>query len=161
MKKDTAKELLYLGIDPGRSKTGAALVWGDGSLLSQCVLRTAGLRRDLPAWLKQELGVHNIWGLRTVLECGVIGNGTNSGPVREQLQELLPGLVWQQVGEAHSTEEARRLYWKLHPPSGWRRLIPLGLQAPPEPLDGYAAVIQVQRYLETLSHGPESRTPEP
>ena len=31
---------------------------------------------------------------------------------------------------------------------GLRRLIPLGLQTPPEPLDGYAAVVQVHRFME-------------
>ncbi|MDY6303682.1 MAG: pre-16S rRNA-processing nuclease YqgF [Succiniclasticum sp.] len=153
MKNDTVKESLYLGIDPGRGKTGAALVRADGSLRSQCVLRTAGLRKDLPAWLERELGVRNIWGLRAVLAGGVIGNGTYSAPVRKLLQELLPGVSWHEIGEAHSTEEARRLYWKLHPPRGWRRLVPLGLQVPPDPLDGYAAVVQVRRYLASLSRG--------
>ena len=36
-----SSETLYLGVDPGRDKTGAALVTGDGALVRQAVLPTA------------------------------------------------------------------------------------------------------------------------
>ena len=52
-------------------------------------------------------------------------------------------------------EEAKALYWQLYPPHGLRRLIPLGLQTPPEPLDGYAAVVQVHRFMEQEGMGQE------
>ena len=65
-----------------------------------------------------------------------------------------------EIGEAHSTEEARRLYWKIHPPQGLRRLLPLGLQVPPVPLDGYAAVVQVRRYLAALAEQEEIKKEE-
>ena len=53
------------------------------------------------------------------------------------------------IDEAHSTEEARQLYWKLHPPKGLMKLIPLGMRTPPGNMDGLAAVILVQRYLSS------------
>ena len=60
----------------------------------------------------------------------------------------MPGFTVYEVDETRSTEEARDLYWELFPPKGWRKLIPLGLQVPPEPLDGLAAVVQVRRFLQ-------------
>ena len=52
------------------------------------------------------------------------------------------------VEEAHSTEDARTLYWQENPPKGLKKLIPLGMLVPPVPLDAYAAVILVRRFLE-------------
>ena len=66
---------------------------------------------------------------------------------------VLPGFPLHVVDEKYSTEEARELYWELFPPKGWRRLIPLGLQTPPEPLDGYAAVVQARRFLQQEQEG--------
>ena len=137
----------YLGIDPGRDKTGLAIVREDGALRSQKVVRTGSLRNSIPEFLEERLVSGNVWSLHRVLAGIVIGNGTNSVPIHE-------------IGEAHSTEEARRLYWKIHPPKGLRRLIPLGLQVPPVPLDGYAAVVQVRRYLAALAEQEEIKKEE-
>jgi hypothetical protein len=49
--------------------------------------------------------------------------------------------------EAETTLVARRRYFRDHPPRGWRRLLPLSLQVPPEPYDDYAAAIIGERYL--------------
>jgi hypothetical protein len=51
------------------------------------------------------------------------------------------------VNERDSTLEARDLYWKEVPPRGWRRLVPLSLQVPPEPIDDFAAVVLARRHL--------------
>jgi hypothetical protein len=40
------------------------------------------------------------------------------------------------------------LYWQENPPKGLKKLIPLGMLVPPVPLDAYAAVILVRRFLE-------------
>jgi hypothetical protein len=66
------------------------------------------------------------------------------------LAEILPDLELIVCDEAYSTEEARKLYWELNPPKGWRSLIPLGMLAPPVPLDAYAAVVLVRRYLAEI-----------
>ena len=71
----------------------------------------------------------------------------------------MPGFPLYLVDEKYSTEEAKTLYWKLFPPRGWRSLIPLGLQTPPEPLDGYAAVVQVRRFLEQEEASTEQEAP--
>ena len=64
------------------------------------------------------------------------------------MKKVLPDVFITVVEEAHSTEEARTLYWQENPPKGLKKLIPLGLLVPPIPLDAYAAVILVRRFLE-------------
>ena len=126
----------YLGIDPGRSKTGLALVAADGSILALHIAATDSIASELRAFVGQERPAQII-----------MGNGTNSKAIGAAVQEVFPNAALTLVGEAHSTEEARGLYWQENPPKGWRKLLPLGLQVPPEPLDAYAAVVQVRRWL--------------
>lgn len=121
----------YLGVDPGRSKTGLALVAADGKILSLHIAMTDNLAVEL----------RKLQGI-------IMGNGTNNKAIGAVLRELYPDLVPELVGEAYSTEEARSLYWQENPPKGWRKLVPLGLLVPPEPLDAYAAVVQVRRWLK-------------
>ena len=138
----------YLGIDPGRDKSGVALVDDSGMIFAVHVLRTKDLSDGLKKFLYERLQASNFWALRKVLHAVVIGNGTNSEVHKKIVAQTLSGIPLYEVDERNSTEEARALYWELFPPKGWRRLVPLGLQVPPEPLDGYAAVIQVRRFLE-------------
>lgn len=126
----------YLGIDPGRSKTGLALVAADGSILALHIAATDSIASELRAFVGQECP-----------EQIIMGNGTNSKAIGAAVQKVFPHAALALVGEAHSTEEARSLYWQENPPKGWRRLLPIGLQVPPEPLDAYAAVVQVRRWL--------------
>ena len=51
------------------------------------------------------------------------------------------------VDEYRTTDDARRAYWKAHPPRGWRRFLPTGMQVPPVPVDDFVAVLLAQRYL--------------
>lgn len=127
---------LYLGIDPGRSKTGLALVDEAGEIIKLRVAVTADLAAEIAEFTKG------------VSLCRVVmGNGTNSANVAQIAQQVLADLPLTVVKEAHSTEEARKLYWQVNPPAGWRRLMPLGMLVPPVPLDAYAAVILVRRHL--------------
>lgn len=160
MKPSQPNARYYLGIDPGRDKTGLALVREDGVLRSQQVVRTSSLRSSIRGFLDERLASGNVWSLHRVLAGIIIGNGTNSGPVCDLVKELFPSVPVHEIGEAHSTEEARRLYWKIHPSQGLRRLLPLGLQVPPVPLDGYAAVVQVRRYLAALAEQEEIKKEE-
>lgn len=126
----------YLGIDPGRSKTGLALVDEAGKILALHIAPTAAIEAELRSFAGSE-----------VLSAIVMGNGTNNKAIGRAVQKVFPKAELNLVGEAHSTEEARSLYWQENPPRGWRRLVPLGLLVPPEPLDAYAAVVQVRRWL--------------
>jgi len=124
-----------LGIDPGREKCGLAVVDEQGVLIRQVAARGEYLR--LVADWVHKYGVEQI----------VIGDGTGSNQVRQELKRSLPDLEIAEVDERFTTEEARRLYWVEHPPKGWRRLIPVGMQVPPEPYDDYVAVILAQRFF--------------
>ena len=126
----------YLGIDPGRSKTGLALVDAAGKILALHIALTENMEAELRS------------STSGIALAGVImGNGTNHKAIGVAVRSVLPKTPLELVGEAHSTEEARSLYWQENPPQGWRRLVPLGMLVPPEPLDAYAAVVQVRRWL--------------
>ena len=145
----------YLGIDPGRDKTGVALVEETGRILAVQVMRTRNFSDALLQFLYDAMQVRNTWGLRKILKAVVLGNGTGSEEHKQWVEKVLPGYPFYIVDEKYSTEEAKDLYWKLYPPRGLRRLIPLGLQTPPEPLDGYAAVVLVHRFMEQEGTGQE------
>lgn len=131
----------YLGIDPGRSKTGLALVDKQGKIIALHIAMTDNIVSELAIFAKgYEL-------------CGIVmGDGTNSKIIGKAVRQVFGELPLAVVGEAHSTEEARSLYWQVNPPRSWRRLVPLGMLVPDEPLDAYAAVVQVRRWLALGSH---------
>ncbi|MBQ1182677.1 MAG: pre-16S rRNA-processing nuclease YqgF [Phascolarctobacterium sp.] len=128
---------LYLGIDPGRSKTGLALVNGAGKIVKLHIAESQNIDNEIVEFIKNSCPVHI-----------VLGNGTNSRNIGESVKRVLPDVLVAVVEEAHSTEEARTLYWQENPPKGLKKLIPLGMLVPPVPLDAYAAVILVRRFLE-------------
>ena len=128
---------LYLGIDPGRSKTGLALVDGAGKILKLHIADSQNIDKEIVEFIQKSCPVQI-----------VLGNGTNSSNIGEAVQRVLPNVEIAVVEEAHSTEEARTLYWQENPPQGWRKLMPLGMLVPDVPLDAYAAVILVRRFLE-------------
>ena len=68
----------YLGIDPGRDKTGVALVEETGRILAVQVMRTRNFSDALLQFLYDRLQVSNTWGLRKILKAVVLGNGTGS-----------------------------------------------------------------------------------
>lgn len=115
--------------DPGRN-VGFALVAEDGGLLRQAVL----ILDDVATLPLPE-------GVRVV-----VGDGTG----RRELERVLSarGLVPVRVDETATSEEGRAL-WRQHvPPRGLGRLLPPGLRAPTEPIDGYAAWAIALRYLQ-------------
>lgn len=128
-----------LGIDPGSSKTGAALLDSDGNIIRMDILWMDDFAKNLAEFLQTAQP-----------KTCIIGNGTTSMKLQPTLAEILPDLELIVCDEAYSTEEARKLYWELNPPKGWRSLIPLGMLAPPVPLDAYAAVVLVRRYLADI-----------
>lgn len=128
---------LYLGIDPGRSKTGLALVDGAGKIVKLHIAESQNIDNEIVEFIKNSCPVHI-----------VLGNGTNSRNIGEAVKRALPDVMVAVVEEAYSTEEARALYWQENPPKGLKKLIPLGMLVPPVPLDAYAAVILVRRFLE-------------
>ncbi len=124
-----------LAIDPGRRKCGLA-VGRPGELLARAVVHAAQVSEVVDGLVKR-YGVVRI----------VVGEGTGSEAVLEALGRLsgLPRV--EVVQERGTTLEARRRYFRDHPPRGWRRLLPLSLQVPPEEYDDYVAVLLLERAL--------------
>lgn len=130
----------YLSIDPGRDKCGLAVVTETGAVVDRKRCDTAVLAPKVTALLTQ---------YRPQL-C-ILGDGTGSKKIEKILRELLHEVYncdIMTVDETATTEEARRLYWQANPPQGWRRLVPLTMLVPPEPVDDWAAVALARRWLE-------------
>ncbi|NCD10247.1 MAG: pre-16S rRNA-processing nuclease YqgF [Negativicutes bacterium] len=127
---------LILGIDPGSSKSGVALLDKDGNILRMEIILMDNFQAGLQKFLQEN----------SPKVC-VLGDGTTSASMQEALAIIMPATKVVISDEAYSTEEARKLYWEMKPPQGWRKLIPRGLLTPPVPLDAYAAVVLARRYL--------------
>lgn len=123
-----------LGVDPGRDKAGFALLDCSGSVIEAGVAPLEALRERLALLLAG----------RTVGALA-LGRGTNAVGVAERLRDL--GVPIHLVDEYETSRRARELYFRDHPPRGWRRFIPVGLQLPPRPIDDYAAILIAQRFL--------------
>lgn len=122
-----------MAVDPGRVKCGIAVGRG-GVILARTVVATDRVAEVVDAWVA-EFGVQRIF----------LGEGTGSATVRAALRGLAGRASIEGVAETGSTLEARRRYFRDHPPRGWRRLVPLSLQVPPEAYDDYVAELLLER----------------
>ena len=75
----------------------------------------------------------------------IMGNGTTSTEAQARIEAL--GRTVTLVDEYRTTDAAKQLYWEVHPPCGWRRLVPRGMLVPPVPVDDFVAVILARRFL--------------
>jgi hypothetical protein len=130
----------YLGIDPGRSKCGFAVVYDDGERARIDVVPVASIGDAIDAEVRT--------GSVDVL---CIGDATSSDAIVEMCKRRWPDISRTIVDETNTTLEARQLYYTDHPPRGLWRFVPRGLLVPPVPLDGYAALLIVDRYRRELS----------
>jgi hypothetical protein len=140
------------GIDPGSDKFGLAVADGGGvsALIFSAILPTSesdlavmcladGNFNRLSRWFTE--GSFSVEALR--VECLYVGNGTGMDFFSRKLNEKK--LVYNIIDESFTTMEGRRLYWKLHPPRGLWRLVPLSLRVPPRPVDDLAALVILER----------------
>jgi RNase H-fold protein (predicted Holliday junction resolvase) len=126
-----------IAVDPGTGKCGLAVVNKHGVLEHLVVARRETLAQ-MAAWL-------TMYAVDTI----VIGDGTGSRQFVAELTESYPawGKLVQLVDERFSTEEARKRYFKEHPPRWLARLLPVTMLTPPCPVDDYVAVLLAERYL--------------
>ena len=127
-------ETWLAGLDPGRSKCGLVLVEARARQVKQAAILTP---EATLAWLEH-------WQ-RQGLDALVLGDGTGSKPWRRQANRLHLNLHL--AAEHGTTLAARRRYWELFPPRGWRRLVPQGMRLPGRDLDDLAAQLLVERHL--------------
>ena len=134
------------GIDPGRQKFGLAVADGTGGerlifsaivpadgfeLVAGCLLR--GDFRPVGEWVREKNGS----GHGLLVDRLFIGNGTGSVFFSKKLGEKK--IFYNIIDEWNTTLEGRALYWKLYPPRGMWRILPLSLRVPPRPVDDLAA----------------------
>ena len=127
---------MIISIDPGKAKCGIAVVNSSGEVLKREVVSTTNIVEILSEFI-------NEYSANKFL----IGSGTFSKTVKKMITDLLPNITIEVVDEKHSTEVARKLYFKEYPPKGIFKIIPLGLQIPPVPYDDFAAVVLAKKYL--------------
>jgi RNase H-fold protein (predicted Holliday junction resolvase) len=122
-----------LAVDPGREKCGVAVCAAEG-IIAQRVVPTA-----------EVAGLVGRWAAEHGVDLVLVGDRTGGKRVLETIRGLPVAACLAE--EAETTLAARRRYFRDHPPRGWRRLLPLTLQVPPEPYDDYAAALIGERYL--------------
>ncbi len=127
------KEIIC-AIDPGKDKTGVALVFADGTLDMKKIVAT----KDYETEMKKILAGRH-------LSAFIMGNGTRHQIMQQRsealLQELNIPLSVTLVNEKYTTEMGEAWYWKDHPAKGFARLIPKGMRTVPVPIDDYVAWI--------------------
>ena len=126
---------MIMAIDPGRDKCGVVVMNYEGNIKYQSVIETSSLETVLTE-------LSGTFELKTI----VLGDGTTSKEARRRITSTLPNIKIEVVNERHTTEEARKLYWKKNPPCGWRRLLPISMQMPPVPVDDIAAEVLANKY---------------
>lgn len=126
---------VVLAIDPGTDKCGFAAASQRG-VIRHWIAPPEKLIENLQEAIEA-------YGVRTV----ILGDGTGSKEFQKEIRAAFPDLRIAVVDEYRTTDSARERYWRENPPKGWRRLLPVGMQVPPEPYDDLVAVILAERYF--------------
>lgn len=125
-----------LAIDPGREKTGIAIL-KNSDVLEHKIINSDELMQIIKSLLEKYI-------IKTI----VMGNGTSSKKKYDLLKQEFIDRDIVLINEYRTTDEARKLYFQENPPKGWKKLIPLGMQVPPVPVDDYAAIVIGRKYLK-------------
>ena len=150
---------VVLGLDPGRDKMGFAVAGMGGELFFSGIVPVAERERfwavlergvlragDFVPWLREGGSGEK----RVLLSVVAVGDGTCGPFLIEEVRGRLPGLRVFSVDERGTTLEARGLYWRLHRPPWWQRLLPSGLRTPPRGLDDLAAWAIAMRAIDRM-----------
>ena len=123
-----------LAIDPGREKTGIAIL-KNSDVLEHKIINSEELVQIIKSLLEKYI-------IKTI----VMGNGTSSKKKYDLLKREFIDRDIVLINEYRTTDEARKLYFQENPPKGWKKLIKIGMQAPPVPGDDYAALVIGRKY---------------
>lgn len=127
----------FISIDPGREKTGIAVLSFAGEICWHGIVPSEKMADEIRR-LAEKYPVRRL----------VIGSGTSSKSKQQLLKTEFASFDVAVVDEYRTTDEARKLYFAANPPRGLKKLIPLGMQTPPVPVDDYAAIAIGRRYLK-------------
>lgn len=126
----------FIAVDPGREKTGLAILSFSGEILEHKIINSEKLVEEVQALQS-----------KYKMQVLIIGSGTSSKAKQKLLQKNFSELRIIVVDEYRSTDQARKLYFEANPPKGWKRLLPIGMQVPSVPIDDYAAIVIGKRFL--------------
>lgn len=152
------------GLDPGREKFGLALTDG-GTLIFSAIIPAEGIDDAIALLASRRWGELSPWGREAAVSPGeldrigscakdytvYIGDGTGTDIFQKKASEA--GLRFVVTDETGTTLGGRMLYWRLHPPRGLWRLVPLSLRVPPRPIDDLAAWAIVQKARVSFGGG--------
>lgn len=128
--------MIVLGLDPGTRKCGFAVISQiDGPALAMGIIPIEALAERLLEIVTT-----------TPVAIAAIGRGTNAAVVADAVSAL--GMPFELIDERETSLLARARFFRDHPPRGWRRLIPTGMQLPNRPIDDYAALLIAERFLK-------------
>jgi RNase H-fold protein (predicted Holliday junction resolvase) len=150
---------MILGIDPGRDKTGWALVSEEGELVLSGIVPAPDAelffeawscpadkwQEALAAWTYERRFFASCFDNAPELEYVALGDGTGSHEMACKLCRLNVELLL--VDEKRTTLEARERYWVLHRPALWQRFLPRRLRIPPRAVDDLAAWVIALRSM--------------
>ncbi|MBI3921515.1 MAG: resolvase [Armatimonadetes bacterium] len=127
-----------------------ALIIEDRTVLHHEVIPTASLGEYLDT-IRRSHSIHQV----------VLGDGTRSQQLAEELSRPERGLEVLLVDETNTTLEARQRFFQDHPPHGWRRWIPRSLLTPDRAYDDYAAILLAERHFAASAAIAEADSPPP
>ncbi len=139
-----------LGFDPGRDKTGFAFVNVDGELLLSGIFPSSETEKffdDFTSYIIERNVDFCAEDFIARVKFIAVGDGTTSRDFTEKLRTLT-GHEIITVDERNTTLEARNLYWKIHKPGIFLRLLPEGMRVPPRVVDDLAAFAVALRGLK-------------
>ncbi|MDR1481254.1 MAG: endonuclease [Synergistaceae bacterium] len=135
-------EALLCGLDPGREKFGLAV--GNRSTLAFSAIAPVSMLAEVICCLE----IRDFGGVAHLRLEGraaaypeiseiFLGNGTGFRAFADRLERR--GVPFTAADESFTTLEGRSLYWRLHPPRGLWRFVPVSLRVPPRSVDDMAA----------------------
>ena len=147
---------LILGIDPGRDKTGFAFVNFEGELISSGIFISSEREKFFDILINDgDISGFIIEGDRENLMQSVnfiaLGNGTYSKNFYDFISNKFMNKIDVKIfDEKNTTLEARKLYWKIHKPGFFVKLLPQNMRVPKRILDDLAAWAIVLRCLKKI-----------
>ena len=134
----------FISIDPGNNKCGLLLADIKSGNVIEAGVSSLEKLPDLVA----------LWGENYLIKKIIIGNGTNSKNIENQLkQKEFNDLTY--VDERDSTMRARFRYWEIWPPNYFVSWLPKEILFPPDNLDAIVALILLEDFLKFKFLWPE------
>lgn len=130
---------LFLSIDPGKDKSGFALMDFTGAIFEKKVVFK-------PLLIKEIIALYKKYNFTKI----IIGNAKIGKIIEADIKSLHVPFEIIFTDEEGSTLKARSLFWKENKPRGIWRFFPESLRVPYKPYDDFAAVVIGREYLNAI-----------